>query len=79
MNEYGLRSGEWTCTCSSHAIRSASCTKCLRCGSLKPDPVTLGRACFALGAFLRALDEGRTQEQAMQAALEEDQNRRGQR
>ena len=73
------RVGEWQCACHGSNLHAASCLTCLRCGVSKPDPVTLGRACFALGAFMRAVNEGKTQEQAMQAALEADMSTRGKR
>jgi hypothetical protein len=77
VNSQELRQGEWLCACTSNPIRSKSCLKCLRCGTDQPDPVTLGRACHALGVYLRAIADGYGFEQAMQQALEEDQARRG--
>lgn len=74
-----LRMGEWACLCRENRIHSKSCLKCLRCGADKPDPVTLGRACFALGVFLRSVSLGMSQEEAMREALEADVNQVGHR
>lgn len=78
MIDNELRLGEWLCNCKENRVRSKSCLKCLRCGTDKPDPVTLGRACYALGMYLRCLDIGKTPAEAMQEALEADvTNRQG--
>jgi hypothetical protein len=73
------RSREWECRCSSGRLHSQSCLKCLRCGKDQPDPVTLGRACHALGVYLRAIADGYGFEEAMRQALEADSARRGDR
>jgi hypothetical protein len=74
-----LRQGEWLCNCPSNPIRSKSCLRCLRCGAQAPDPVTLGRACFAIGVYQKAISLGKTPVEAMQEALQEDAHRRGNR
>jgi hypothetical protein len=74
-----LRAFEWLCACRENRVHSKSCLKCLRCGCDKPDPVTLGKACWALGVYHRACSLGKTPAEAMHEMLTEYENARGQR
>ena len=80
MNEHRERRvGEWNCACKSGSLHGASCLRCLRCGTDKPDPVTLGRACYALGVYQRQIHYGKPPAEAMQEALRADSEHQGRR